>query len=149
MSSSMCPSRAEVLVTGTFNVLHPGHIRLLEFASRYGKVTVGINSDAYLRNKYGDKTISLIDRSYALKSIIYVDDVVTFWEDEPSALIKKLKPKYYIKGPDYSLETLPELPAIRDVGAFLIIHPSTKEYSASELAETLPKTSFNILSKYS
>ena len=122
---------------------------MLEFASRYGKVTVGINSDVYLRKKYIDKVIPLIDRSYVLKSIRYVDDVVVFLEDEPSALIKRLKPKYYIKGPDYSLETLPELPAIKSVNACLIIHLSTKEYSATELAEVLPESSFDILSKYS
>ena len=141
--------KTEVLVTGTFNIIHPGHIRLLEFAKRYGKVTVGINSDSYLINKYGEQTISLIDRTYALKALRYVDDVIVFFEEEPSKLIKNLKPKYYIKGPDYSIETLPELAAINAVGARLIIHPTEKEYSSSELVKHLPKSCFDILKEYS
>ena len=66
----------EVLVTGTFNLVHPGHIRLLEFASNYGRVTVGINADAFLKEKYGDAAIPLIDRSFVLQSIRYVDEVI-------------------------------------------------------------------------
>ena len=123
----------EVLVTGTFNIVHPGHVRLLEFASKYGRVTVGLNADPYLKRKYGDAALPLIDRSYVLQSIRYVDEVVVFREDEPSALILKLKPEYYIKGPDYTLDTLPELPAIESVGAHLIIQPDRKEYSSTEI----------------
>jgi cytidyltransferase-like protein len=139
----------EVLVTGTFNVVHAGHVRLLEFASKYGKVTVGINADPYLKKKYGENAVPLVDRSYVLKSIKYVDSVVVFMEEDPSALIMQLKPRYYIKGPDYTLESLPELGAIKAVGAHPIMHPTDKEYNSSELSPTLPKSAFENLNKYS
>lgn len=131
-----------MLVTGTFNVLHPGHIRLLEFASRYGKVTVGINTDPFLVKKYGEKTIPLIDRCFALQACKYVDRVVAFREDTPSMLILKMEPTYYIKGPDYATKQLPETPAVRQVGAKLIIHKKEKEYNSTDLVEVLDNDLF-------
>tara|TARA_B100000131_G_scaffold22764_1_gene21915 strand:+ start:6343 stop:6780 length:438 start_codon:yes stop_codon:yes gene_type:complete len=145
----MISSSTEVLVTGTFNVMHAGHVRLLEFASRYGKVTVGINADSYLKEKYGDQAVSLVDRSYVLSSCKYVNNIVMFREDEPSNLILRLRPRYYIKGPDYSKEGLIELGAIQRVGAKVIIHPAHKEYNSSELVDALPDTAFDKLNKYS
>jgi cytidyltransferase-like protein len=138
----------EVLVTGTFNIMHAGHVRLFEFAARYGKVTVGINADPYLIKKYGDKAVQLVDRSYVLNSCKYIDNVVVFLEDDPSKLILRLRPKIYIKGPDYSEETLPELPAVKQVGSRLIIHRADKEYNSSELIETLPQDAFKKALKY-
>ena len=145
----MFSTSTEVLVTGTFNVMHAGHVRLLEFASRYGKVVVGINADSYLKNKYGDHAVPLVDRSYVLSSCKYVTDVVMFREDEPSNLILRLRPKYYIKGPDYSKGELVEMAAIQRAGAKLIIHPADKEYNSSDLVNVLPDTAFDKLNKYS
>ena len=145
----MKKTSTEVLVTGTFNVVHAGHVRLLEFASRYGKVTVGINADPYLKEKYGDKAVPLVDRSYVLSSCKYVDEVVMFREDEPSKLILSLKPKLYVKGPDYSIEELPELEALKKVGSKIVIHPANKEYNSSELVMTLKSSVFDTVKKYS
>jgi len=145
----MITGSTEVLVTGTFNVLHAGHVRLLEFAANYGSVTVGINADSYLKKKYGDNAVSLVDRSYVLSSCKFVTNVVMFREDEPSKLIISLKPTYYIKGPDYSREELPELGALNIVRAKLIIHPAEKEYNSSELITTLPDSAFDKFNKYS
>lgn len=137
----------EVLVTGTFNIMHAGHVRLLEFAARYGKVTVGINADPYLKEKYGDKAVPLVNRSYVLNSCIYVDKVVVFTEKDPSNLILKTKPKIYIKGPDYCEDNLPEMSAIKRTGAKLIIHREGKEYNSSELVEVLPESAYKKISK--
>lgn len=127
----------EVLVTGTFNIVHAGHVRLFEFASRYGKVTVGINADPYLVNKYGDLAVSLVDRSYVLESNKYVHNVVVFREEDPSQLIRKLKPAYIVKGPDYINKELAEQAAINAASAHLIIQPINKEYSSTQLIVTL------------
>lgn len=122
-----------VLVTGTFNILHPGHYELLEFASRYGPVTVGINSHDYLARKYGEQAIPTPDRVYALRACRYVGRVAVFHEDEPSLLIRTLSPTHYVKGPDYKGVVIPELEAIQEVGCRLIIHPGPKRYSSSLL----------------
>lgn len=123
-----------VLVTGTFNICHSGHVRLLEFASRFGKVIVGINSDDFLWNKYGkDKTVRMSERAYVLKSLKYVDDVVVFTETHPGKLIEKIKPNFYVKGPDYKDVSLPEEFSIYEVGCKLIIHNIEKENSTSKI----------------
>lgn len=123
----------EVLVTGTFNLMHAGHVQLLEFASQYGKVTVGVNSDAYLKKKYGDKAIPLQQRAYVLRSCRFVDKVVAFREEDPSALILRAKPKIFVRGPDYAGVELPEQAALDAVGAKLIVHHTTKIASSSQL----------------
>lgn len=114
--------KTEVLVTGSFNVLHSGHVRLLEFANTYGEVTVGINNDWYVRQKYGDAAVPLKNRAYMLKSNIYVKDVYVFNEPDPSRLIYKLKPRFFVRGPDYAGVELPESRALEDVGCTLVIY---------------------------
>lgn len=138
-------SRAEVLVTGKFNFCHAGHIQLFEFASKYGKVTVGINGDEYMKTQYGDKTIPLLNRAYVIKSCRFVDEVVFFNEKNPSDLILKLRPKYFIRGPDYFNKILPEAEALQAVGAKLIIHNVDKIYNSSELTPQLEKQAFEAL----
>lgn len=141
------PVKTEVLVTGTFNLVHAGHIRLLEFASRYGLVTVGINSDNYLLEKYGERTVPLVDRAYVLRSNRFVQNVVVFNERHPGKLILKLKPDFYVKGPDYKDMNLPENTAISQVGCKLIIQPTWKEYNSSELVTVADKSIFKEFSK--
>lgn len=123
-----------VLVTGTFNLCHSGHVRLLEFASQFGKVVVGINSDPYLWKKYGkENTISLSQRVYVLESIKYVDKVLIFTEDNPGSLIEKIKPDFYVKGPDYKDKNIPEIFSIEKTKCKLIIQEIEKENSSSKL----------------
>lgn len=129
----------QVLVTGCFNVLHAGHVRLLEFASKLGRVTVGINTDPYLVDKYGDLAVPMENRIYCLRSCRYVDEVVVFGEDHPGELILRLKPAYYVKGPDYAEAQLPEQYAIDLARTRLVIHHTQKEHSAGNLTRSLIK----------
>lgn len=133
---------ADVLVTGTFNVMHAGHVELFEFASHYGKVTVGINGDDYMRVKYGDHAIPMMNRAYVLNSCRYVNDVVFFNEQDPSQLILKLRPKYFVRGPDYDGVDLPELDALRSVGTTLIIHQTKKILNSSRIVPSLERDVF-------
>ena len=135
----------EVLVTGTFNIVHPDHVRLFEFANEWGAVTVGVNADPYLQKKYGDRAIPLMDRVYVLRSCRYVQSVVVFGEDEPSKLIRKLQPKVYVRGPDYRGVDLIEQPALDEVGARLIIRLGGREHSSSQLVDQLPTNIFSRL----
>jgi cytidyltransferase-like protein len=136
---------AEVLVSGTFNVMHAGHVQLLEFASHYGKVTVGINGDEYMKLKYGDNAIPLLNRAYVLESCKYVHNVVFFNEPDPSQLILKLRPKYFVRGPDYAGVDLPELDALKAVGTTLIIHNTEKIHSSTKIVPFLERRAFEPL----
>lgn len=122
-----------MLVTGTFNICHAGHIELFEFASKFGPVTVGLNTDPYLISKYGDKYVSLKQRAYVVSSCRFVEKVVFFSEETPTELILRLRPEYYVKGPDYKDKELVEQSSILQVGTKLIIHPGEKINSSSKL----------------
>lgn len=137
---------AEVLVTGTFNIMHAGHVQLFEYASQYGKVTVGINADSYLHGKYGeDKTVPMLSRAYVVSSCRFVDEVVIFTQKDPSSLIRQLQPKYFVRGPDYSGTELPEQDALDEVGAQLIIQCAEKIHDASSLVEDVPQSTFTAM----
>mgnify|MGYP001565126820 CR=1 FL=1 len=127
----------DVLVSGCFNVLHAGHCELLEFAAQYGRVTVGINGDEYLQKKYGKNAIPLLNRAYVLRSCRYVDEVVFFNESNPSDLILRLRPKYFVRGPDYEGKALAEADALEATGTSLIIHNARKIHDSSQIVPAL------------
>jgi len=127
--------KTEVLVNGHFAVLHAGHIKLLEFASRYGLVTVALNSDYWSKLKYGNDYIPLTDRAYVLRSNRFVHNVVVFDEETPGELILQLRPETIVKGPDYIGLELAEQWAINRVSAKVIYYSGakTEETSSSGL----------------
>lgn len=74
----------KIWVNGTFDVLHIGHIKLLEYASGLGVVRVGLDTDERVKLKKGSNrpVNTLQDRIDFMKSIKYVDSVVSFGTDE-------------------------------------------------------------------
>lgn len=100
-----------VFTNGCFDILHAGHVRYLKKARSYGDCLVlGLNSDASVRRIKGPtRPINCeADRAEVADALACVDYVVIF--DEPTAeeLITKVRPDVYVKGGDYTLETLPE-----------------------------------------
>ena len=94
----------KVWVNGTFDVLHIGHVRLLEYASSLGSLRVGIDSDERVKELKGDDRPfnTLQDRIEMLLSLKYVNDVKSFdSRDEMINLIKEWEPDYMIVGSDY------------------------------------------------
>ena len=65
-----------------------------------------------------------------------------FTDDTPSALILQLRPRIYIRGPDYAGVELPEQYALDQVGTKLIIHQSEKIHNASSLVDVAPSSIF-------
>jgi D-beta-D-heptose 7-phosphate kinase / D-beta-D-heptose 1-phosphate adenosyltransferase len=125
---------AIVLCTGHFNILHVDHCRLFKFASTLGIVVVGINGDVANKNKYGERSVSEEDRQFTLLSCRYVDQVMVFHEDHPGELIRKIKPDFFVRGPDYNGIALPEQSALNDAGTTLVIDSHrVRVASSSEL----------------
>lgn len=94
----------KVWVNGTFDVLHVGHIRLLEFANSFGEVRVGLDTDDRISMLKGkDRPFNNLSRRIEfLKSIKFVNDVVCFSTDEE--LVEKIKeynPDIMVIGSDY------------------------------------------------
>ncbi len=93
-----------VFTNGCFDILHPGHIRVLTRAAELGDfLLVGINTDESVRRLKGDSRPAqgLEARAAVLASLRSVDYVVPFSEDTPVELIKALNPHVLVKGGDY------------------------------------------------
>jgi rfaE bifunctional protein nucleotidyltransferase chain/domain len=97
-------SEIRVWVNGTFDVLHIGHIKLLEFASQFGEVRVGIDTDERVKKLKGElRPINTIkDRIDFMNSIKYVNSSVSFSTDEELCdRIKEWNTDIIVVGNDY------------------------------------------------
>ena len=118
--------RRIVFTNGVFDILHAGHVQLLQRASQLGDVlVVGINSDASVRRLKGEQRPinKEQDRLALITALDPVDYAVVFTEDTPANVIRALRPDIHVKGGDYTAETLPEIDAVREVGARVEILP--------------------------
>lgn len=94
-----------VFTNGCYDLLHPGHIRLLEQARSAGDVLiVGLNKDASVRRAKGPaRPLTPEDqRAETLLALEAVDAVVLFEEDTPRSLIAELLPDVLVKGADWA-----------------------------------------------
>lgn len=134
-----------VLTNGCFDLLHVGHVRYLSAAKQLGDIlVVGVNSDASVSQLKGaDRPInSEADRAEILAALTVVDHVVIFAEMRVSRLITILRPDLYVKGGDYSVDSLDrgEVDALRSVGAEIKILPLVPGRSTTRLIEAIQKT---------
>jgi D-glycero-beta-D-manno-heptose 1-phosphate adenylyltransferase len=97
--------KAVVFTNGCYDLLHPGHIRLLEQARSFGDVLIlALNSDASVRRAKGPSRPLLdeTERAEIALALQAVDAVVLFDEDTPRELIAAVLPDVLIKGADWS-----------------------------------------------
>ncbi len=134
-----------VFTNGVFDILHAGHVELLEAARRLGDLLiVGMNSDASVRRlgKGEDRPINpLGDRAIVVSALRCVDAVVSFEEDTPIELIRQLQPEVHVKGGDYNADSLPETPTIRGYGGEVVIIPLLHGRSSTLVIETIRRGS--------
>jgi D-beta-D-heptose 7-phosphate kinase/D-beta-D-heptose 1-phosphate adenosyltransferase len=117
--------RKIVFTNGVFDILHPGHIELLEFAKSKGDLLiVGINDDQSVKRIKGNNRpiFSLKERMEVLKAIEYVDFIIPFSQDTPLELIQQLyKLDILIKGGDYQPSEVVGKNEVETAGGELII----------------------------
>ncbi len=98
-------SMKHIFVNGTFDVLHPGHIQLLNYAKSFGDtLTVGIDSDRRVAEKKGPSRpiYNIKDRSFMLQNLKSVDYVVVFDSDEElEHCLKTIRPDIMVVGSDW------------------------------------------------
>lgn len=130
-----------VFTNGVFDLLHPGHVAVLEAARALGgSLIVGVNSDASARGlgKGSDRPVILAEaRARMLAALAAVDCVVAFAEPTPLELIAVLQPDLLVKGGDYLPEAVVGADLVRARGGRVVIVPLVPEFSTTRLLERL------------
>jgi len=119
-----------IFVYGNFNVLHPGHLRLLRFASECGdQLIVGVNSDriagkaSYVRE---DLRIEGVTSNSLVTKVILIDDLV-------SDVIDKMRPDIVVKGKEHQNRFNPEEKILKSYGGKLLFSSGETTFSSADL----------------
>mgnify|MGYP001810314667 CR=1 FL=1 len=101
--------RTLVFTNGVFDLLHAGHVTYLEQARALGDLlVVALNTDESVRRlgKGPERPLNaLADRARVMGALRCVDFVVSFGEDDPTAILSQIRPDIHVKGGDYDPET--------------------------------------------
>ncbi len=131
--SSSGPSQRStrtVFVSGNFNILHPGHLRLLRFASELGnRLIVGVQSD---RIAGSAAHVPAPLRLEGISSSTFVDEVILI--DEPvAAVVKRLRPDIVVKGKEHENRPNPEQEVLKQYGGELVFCSGETVFSSLDL----------------
>lgn len=130
-----------MFTNGVFDLLHPGHVAVLEQARAQGSaLVVGVNDDASARRleKGPGRPVSPAkDRARVVAALAAVDCVVIFPEDTPEALIGALRPDVLVKGADYRRDQLVGVDAIEARGGRGHVAALLPGYSTTALIERI------------
>ncbi|MFE7856899.1 D-glycero-beta-D-manno-heptose 1-phosphate adenylyltransferase [Streptomyces sp. NPDC057403] len=127
-----------VAAGGCFDLLHAGHVALLQAARRTGDcLVVCVNSDASVRRRKGDgrPLVPEADRIRVLRALECVDAVAVFDEDTPERLLAELRPHIWAKGGDYARTRLPEASLVESWGGQVVLFPYLDGRSTTGLAQ--------------
>lgn len=134
-----------VFTNGVFDLVHPGHLELLEAARREGAaLIVGVNSDASVRalGKGADRPVTgEAARARVLAGFAAVDCVVLFDEETPLELIESLAPDVLVKGADYPRERIVGADWVESRGGRVVRVPLVGGFSTSSIVERLRASS--------
>lgn len=125
-----------VFTNGCFDVLHPGHLALLEQARALGDfLVVGLNTDRSVRALKGPgrPALPLEGRLALLSSLAPVDLVIPFDEDTPERLISEVAPDVLVKGGDYSASSVVGAASVEARGGRVVIVPLVEGYSTTRI----------------
>jgi D-beta-D-heptose 7-phosphate kinase/D-beta-D-heptose 1-phosphate adenosyltransferase len=125
-----------VFTNGCFDLLHVGHITLLEQARRFGdKLIVGINSDESVRALKGPERpiVGERERARVLAALAAVDAVVLFPESTPVELVTAVQPDVLVKGGDYNIDTIAGAREVQSWGGQVRIVPLVEGFSTTQL----------------
>lgn len=135
-------NRKEDLIwtNGCFDIIHTGHIYYLnECKNLGGQLIVGINDDASVAKLKGPgrPINNIYDRITHLAAFSFVDYIVTFAEDTPLKMIKKLKPDMLVKGGDYKLENIVGYEEVRSYGGRVLTIPLIEGKSTTAIIKKI------------
>lgn len=136
--------RKLVVTNGCFDILHPGHVTYLEQARNQGDaLLIGLNADASVSELKGpSRPVNCeTDRASVLAALESVDGVCVFPERAATAFLKRAQPDIYVKGGDYTLETLnqEERRAVEELGGKVVILPVVPGKSTTAILERIAR----------
>jgi len=129
-----------VFTNGVFDLLHAGHVDLLERARALGDaLVVGLNTDASTRRLKGERRPLLpeADRARVLAALAVVDAVVLFDEDTPVELVRRLEPDVLVKGADYAEDAIVGKDMVEARGGRVVRLPLVEGRSTSKIVEEI------------
>jgi rfaE bifunctional protein nucleotidyltransferase chain/domain len=121
---------------GCFDVLHVGHIRYLQDASRVADVlVVAVNGDDSVRELKGEgrPVMNATERAEIISAIRGVAYVTIFDDATPARLLQTLRPDFQCKGTDYTPDSVPEAEIVRAYGGRVVIVGDPKDHSTTEI----------------
>ena len=125
-----------VFTNGCFDLLHPGHLSLLEDAAGVGDVLiVAINDDDSVRRLKGEgrPIYPEAERAELLLALRWVDCVTVFSEDTPQAVIEKIRPDVLVKGDEYGAGQIVGEDFVKSYGGEVRRFPMRKGYATSRI----------------
>jgi D-beta-D-heptose 7-phosphate kinase/D-beta-D-heptose 1-phosphate adenosyltransferase len=128
--------RAVVFTNGCFDLLHAGHVALLEKARAQGDALfVGVNTDRSVRRLKGPgrPIVPLRERAELLAGLAAVDWVVPFPEPTPARVIRALRPDVLVKGGDYRPDRIVGRDTVRAAGGRVVVVPLRRGVSTTAL----------------
>jgi len=135
-------SKDVVFTNGVFDLLHVGHVRYLNEAKNLGNIlVVGMNSDNSVKKIKGPSRPinSLEDRAKILLALKSVDYVVSFDDETPLNLIKKIMPDILVKGGDYTIEDIVGYKEVLENGGLVKSLPFHEGYSSTQFINQIKK----------
>jgi D-glycero-beta-D-manno-heptose 1-phosphate adenylyltransferase len=136
--------RKLVVTNGCFDILHPGHVTYLENARNFGDaLLVGLNGDEATRQLKGaGRPVNAeADRAAVLAALASVDGVCIFAEKTATRFLSAARPDIYVKGGDYTLDTLnqDERLAVESAGGKIMLVPFVPGKSTTALLEKISR----------
>jgi rfaE bifunctional protein nucleotidyltransferase chain/domain len=131
-----------VFTNGCFDILHAGHVMLLETARGLGDMlVVGLNSDESVRGLKGPSrpVMPLASRAACLAALRCVDLVIPFDEPTPASLVEALEPDILVKGGDYSPGGVVGGESVIRHGGRVVIVPLLGGFSSTAAIERMPE----------
>ena len=134
--------RKIVAISGGFDPVHVGHVRMIKEAAKLGDVIIITNSDEWLKRKKGYVFMPWIERQEILAEFKGVIDVIEAWDEDDTVCktLERVKPDIFANGGDRKGDNTPEVELCMDLGIELAWNVGgDKIQSSSELVENMKK----------